>query len=71
MDNLKIVVKSCAAVFFLGIFAALGIRMTELAWPNQERTVRIVHYLCAENDEGDVSCGKITDADIAKKILTR
>lgn len=69
MEDLKYAVKLCILVFFVGLSLVAGNRTMEIIWPRQG-TISIVHYLCAENDEGDVSCGRIKDADIAKKIST-
>lgn len=64
MENLKFAGKFCALVFVLGAFQVSGMRVMEFIWPKQE-TVRIVHYLCAEDDDGDVACGRIKDEDIS------
>lgn len=67
MENLKNVGKFCVLVFLLGVFMVAGSRTMEFVWPRQE-TIRIVHYLCTENDDGGVSCGRIKDPDVVKKI---
>lgn len=67
MENLKYAGKFGVLVFFLGVLVVAGTRVMEFVWPRQE-TIRIVHYICTENDDGDVSCGRIHDLDIAEKV---
>ncbi len=68
MENLKTIVKASAAVFVLGIFLTLGVRIAELAWPKDETTVRIVHYLCSENEDEESICRRIKGDNIGDKL---
>lgn len=68
MENLKYAGKFCILVFVLGMLVVAGNRVMEFVWPKQHEKILIVHYLCTENDDGDVSCGRIKDIDIANKL---
>lgn len=67
MEDLKIIGKFCVLAFMFGVTLIAGNRTMEFVWPRQE-TVRIVHYLCAEDDDGDVLCGRIKDMNIIKEV---
>jgi len=68
MENLKYVGKFCILVFVLGMLVVAGNRVMEFVWPKRQEKILVVHYLCAEQDDGDVSCGKIKDMDLAEKL---
>lgn len=68
MENLKYIGKFCILVFVLGALVVAGSRTMEFVWPKQHEKILVVHYLCAEQDDGDVSCGKIKDIDLAAKL---
>lgn len=52
MEDLKYAGKLCILVFFVGLSLVAGNRTMEIIWPKQE-TIRIVHYICAENNDGE------------------
>lgn len=68
MEDLKYAGKFCILVFVLGVLMVAGNRVMEFVWPKQHEKILVVHYLCMENDDGDVSCGKMKDTDIAGKL---
>ena len=67
MKDLRAAFNCFVLMILLGMGLAFGIRLMEFLWPKNE-TVRIVHYLCVDDGDGDVTCGKIKDADIGSEI---
>lgn len=67
MKNLREAFNCCVLMILLGVCLTFGIKLMEFLWPKNE-TVRIVHYLCVDDGDGDVTCGKIKDADIGSEI---
>lgn len=67
MKDLRAAFNCFVLMILLGMGLTFGIRLMEFLWPKNE-TVRIVHYLCVDDGDGDVTCGKIKDADIGSEI---
>lgn len=67
MKDLRAAFNCFVLMILLGMGLTFGIRLMEFLWPKNE-TVRIVHYLCVDHGDGDVTCGKIKDADIGSEI---